>query len=145
MYQKGIQMTYTTDDIRMILDTNPDAAMRAVCAIFRNQTGYEKSCRATVNKNGYGFRANHAKAGSDMALWMTRGNHDGVMRRRVGGTVTYNGRQVSRKWLAYEIAGWYKEQLAVVANHGCFGDTGRERDRRWCDGASDVQCEEYYI
>lgn len=109
-------MAFTSDDIRTIIDTNPDAAMRAVCAIFRNQTDYEKSCRATVNKNGYGFRANHAKAGSDLALWMSRGNHDGIMRRRVGGTTIYNGREVRREWLAYEIAGWYIDQLVTIAN-----------------------------
>ena len=109
-------MAFTSDDIRTIIDTNPDAAMRAVCAIFRNQTDYEKSCRATVNKNGDGFRANHAKAGSDLALWMSRGNHDGIMRRRVGGTTIYNGREVRREWLAYEIAGWYIDQLVTIAN-----------------------------
>ena len=139
MYQMEIQMPYTITDIRMILDTNPDAAMRAVCAIFRNQTDYEKSVRATVNKNGCGFRANHAKAGSDLALWMTRGNNDGIMRRRVGGTAIYNGREVSRVWLAYEIAGWYAEQLATIANQRM-----EDRDRRWCEGEADIQCEEYY-
>ena len=132
-------MTFAINDIRTILDTNPDAAMRAVCAIFRNQTDYEKSVRCTVNQNGYGFRANHAKAGSDLALWMTRGNHDGIMRRRVGGTTTYDGRVVRRTWLAYEIARWYTEQLSVIANR-----RAEDRDRRWCDGESDEQCEEYY-
>ena len=69
-----------------------------------------------MNKNGVGFRANHAKAATDLALWMTRGYYDGQMRRRVGGFTTYNGEVVSRVWLACEIAGWYSEQLTHIAN-----------------------------
>jgi len=109
-------MPWTTDEIHDLLLNSQLACMRAICAIFRNQTDYEKSCRATVNKNGKGFRANHAKAGSDLALWMTEGNADGVMRRKIGGFATYDGNSIRRADLCYVIAKQYLEQLAVEAN-----------------------------
>ena len=109
-------MTYCAEEIMALLADSDHACMRAICAIFRNQTGYEKSCHATVNKNGVGFRANHAKAGTALALWMTCGNDDGVMRRRVGGMTTYNGEQIPRVILCREIARYYIEQLTNEAN-----------------------------
>jgi len=109
-------MPWTTDEIHDLLLNSQLACMRAICAIFRNQTDYEKSCRATVNKNGVGFRANHAKAGSALALWMTDGNADGVMRRKIGGFTTYSGSSIRRADLCYVIAKQYLEQLAAEAN-----------------------------
>ena len=109
-------MLYSQQQIKALISRSPMAAMRAICAIFRFQTDYEKACKYTVNLNGVGFRANHAKAGTELAMWMTDGNFDGEMRRRVGGMTTYRGEKVCRVWLCKEIAGWYSEQLTSIAN-----------------------------
>jgi|TARA_Y100000310_G_scaffold344737_1_gene459162 hypothetical protein len=107
---------YTTESIRDLLMRSDLACMRGVLAVFRKQTEYEKNCRATVNKNGVGFCANHARAGSNLALWMSRGNFDGVFRRRVGGTTMYGGDEISRVVLCRMLALRYTEQLADEAN-----------------------------
>ena len=109
-------MEYTKNMIRDLLIRSDLACMRGVLAIFRSQTEYEKGCRATVNKNGLGFRANHAKAGSELALWMSRKNNDGVFRQPVGGIVMYGGDMMNRKALCRKIAMSYVEQLTLQAN-----------------------------
>jgi len=126
-------MLWTPAEIRDLLLTSDRAAMRAICAIFRNQTDYEKSCRATVNKNGVGFCANHAKAGTELALWMTRGNHDGIMVRRVGGFTTYGGESISRTALCYEIAKHYTVQLAYEASRREMEEMDDEMARAYED------------
>jgi len=127
-------MRYSQRQIKALLSDNPMAAMRAICAIFRYQTAYEKKCKHTVNLNGVGFRANHAKAGTELAMWMTDGNFDGKMRRRVGGMTTYRGEKVCRVWLCKEIAGWYSEQLTSIANGEGVNARlyqGDWKDQRW--------------
>jgi hypothetical protein len=110
------EVMYTKETIKMLLIRSDLACMRGVLAIFRSQTDYEKTCKATVNKNGLGFRANHAKAGSELALWMSCGHNDGVFRRAVGGFTTYNGEEVLRRNLCRKIAMQYLEQLMFQAN-----------------------------
>ena len=109
-------MPHTKEEINDILKSSEVAPMRAICAIFRNQTRYEKSCRATVNKSGVGFCANHARAGTDLALWMRQCNYDGIMRRKIGGTTMYGGKIISRTNLCWEISRHYIEQLVDIAN-----------------------------
>jgi len=114
---------WTKNEIRDLLIRSDLACMRGVLAIFRNQTDYEKACRATVNQNGLGFRANHAKAGSELALWMSCGNNDGVLRRSVGGIMMYGGDMINRMALCRKIALHYVEQLTYQANKrgpGCL-------------------------
>ena len=107
---------YTPAMIRDLLLRSDLACMRGVLAIFRKQTDYEKSCRATVNQNGYGFAANHAKAGSELALFMSCMNEDGILRRTLSGSTSYNGDKISRMTLCRKIALRYTEQLATEAN-----------------------------
>ena len=109
-------MEYTKDMIRSLLIRSDIACMRGILAIFRLQTEYEKDCRATVNKNGLGFCASHAKAGSELALWMSCENNDGVFRRPVGGIVMYGGDMINRVALCRKIALSYVEQLTFQAN-----------------------------
>ena len=107
---------HTKESIRLLLTRSDLACMRGVLARFRSQPEYEKGCRATVNKNGLGFRANHAKAGSALALWMSLGSHDGVFRRAVGGYTIYAGEKVARVDLCRRISMQYLEQLTWQAN-----------------------------
>ncbi len=137
-------MRFTQEQIRELITNNPVASMRAICAIFRYQTDVEKGCKTTINKNGVGFRANHAKAGTELAMWMTRNNFDGNMRRRTGGTTIYAGREVSRVWLACEIASWYVEQLTTIANGKGVNARLFQGNPNEVHELARVTCEEYY-
>lgn len=132
-------MYYEEKEIAELLNRSDLACMRAICAVFRNQTGYEKGCAATVNKNGLGFRANHAKAGTLLALEMTSGNHDGVMRQVVDGFMTYRGQSVPKIIVCREISKYYVEQLTSIANKMEQG----KRDSRDCSEHEELSYGKY--
>lgn len=75
----------TRPQVEALVAESDRAAMRAVCALFRQQTLDEKMAEATRHDNMRGFSQAHAKVGSELAHWMTGGRDDGVFRRRVGG------------------------------------------------------------
>ena len=124
---------YTRPQIESMVRRNDKAAMRAVCALFRQQTADEKVSEATRHDNSRGFSQAHAKVGSELTVWMTSGKNDGVMRRRTGGTFPKwfrNPAGSARKWTAsksafagrsrvevcHEIALHYAGQLTKIAN-----------------------------
>jgi len=78
-----IQMTRAA--VETLIRESDNAAMRAVCAIYRQQTLDEKMAKDTKHDNDRGFSQAHAKIGTELATWMTEGNKDGVMRRRTAG------------------------------------------------------------
>lgn len=90
-------------------------AMRAVCALFRQQTADERQSEATRHLNARGFSAAHAKAGSELAKWMSAGADDGIFRRRVGGMMRVGGKLVSRIEMCRHLAEVYRGQLAEIA------------------------------
>lgn len=110
------QKTWTEDQIVALVNENEVAAMRAVCALFRQQTMDERRDEATKYLNGRGFSASDAKIGSELALWMTRGFHDGQMRRRVGGATKFAGAWMTRSEVCRQLALKYRAQLTRIAN-----------------------------
>ena len=125
--------TYTRDQIELLVTSSDKAAMRAVCALFRQQTMDEQTAEKTRHDNSRGFSQAHAKVGSELTAWMTSGRADGVMRRRTGGTFPKwfrNPQGSARKWTANksafagrsrievcrEIALHYAGQLTLIAN-----------------------------
>ncbi len=129
---KESKMTvHTADSIRALInaDRSGTVACRAICALFRQQTLDERAAADTRHDNARGFSVAHAKVGTEMARWMTNGNTDGVMRRRLGGAfprfVRENNQWVknpssfagrARIEVATEIALRYADQLAKIAN-----------------------------
>jgi hypothetical protein len=127
---------WSRGDILGLVEASDLAAMRAVCAIFRRQTEDEKRDETTRHDNSRGFSQAHAKVGSELALWMTGGKQDGVLRRRVGGKfpgkwihagVRDNGKNVWKKntsafsgrdrvEVCRDIARRYTRQLVEIAN-----------------------------
>ncbi|KAL6533284.1 hypothetical protein OROMI_027396 [Orobanche minor] len=61
----------------------PELCMRGVCAIYRRQTSDEKSCQATMYRNGRGFSQSHASIGSDLAEFLTDGDPHGDVTKSV--------------------------------------------------------------
>ncbi|KAL6541526.1 hypothetical protein OROGR_011012 [Orobanche gracilis] len=61
----------------------PELCMRGVCAIYRRQTTDEKSCQATMYRNGRGFSQSHASIGSDLAEFLTDGDPHGDVTKSV--------------------------------------------------------------
>lgn len=116
---------WSKGDVLDLIESNDVAAMRGVCALFRRQTEDEKTHDDAKHLNGRGFSATTAKAGSELAKWMTRGELDGKMRRSVGGAMQFgnwadSGRRVWRKRInvCKEICRTHASQLAEIANEG---------------------------
>ncbi len=114
---------WTREKIENLVRSNDVAAMRGVCALFRNQTEHEKQVEDVVTKNFKGFSVATVKAGSEMADWMTMGKSDGVYRRSVGGGMKYGTWPDSKRpryWkrieVCREICLQHVGQLTKIAN-----------------------------
>ena len=128
---------WTRREIESMIQENDKAAMRAVCALFRQQRLDEKRAAETKHKNFRGFSQAHAKVGTELARWMTRGHMDGQWRRKCDGAFsewkrnphnvkTGRGRRFlksrspfagrSRIEVCREIALHYAGQLTRIAN-----------------------------
>jgi hypothetical protein len=58
--------------VRYLLNMNDDYVLNAIMEIYNQQTGFEKRNQMTFQKNGRGFRINHAKLGSRFAELIKR-------------------------------------------------------------------------
>ncbi len=112
---RQLRRRFERADIAELIQTNDVAAQRAVCALFRQQTADEKEAAVTRHRNRRGFTATEARVGTEMAVWMTRGCADGVMRRRVGGRIHF-GDWLDRVEACRKIAMNHLGQLARIAN-----------------------------
>lgn len=106
---------YTRPEIEQMVASSDKAAMRAVCALFRQQTFDERQTADTKHDNKRGFSQAHASIGTELATWMTGGKLDGVFRRRTGGKVAWKLNETSsrRKWAARQSAFAGRERVAV--------------------------------
>jgi len=145
--------TWTTDEIAALIRRSDIAACKAIASLWSYQAPDERKSGVTIVKNAVGFNCAHAPAASSLARWICSSdprNLDSMIlgfRRRVGGWMTFNGEERCRVEVARHIALHYTQQLTDIAN-GIATDPpqypDRDRDRRWCEGESDIQCEEYY-
>ena len=62
-----------TDAIKSLLRSNDRAVERAMVAIYKRQTVGERSTERTIESNGVGFNAFHAKMGTYYAMWVEKG------------------------------------------------------------------------
>ncbi|XP_057798622.1 uncharacterized protein LOC131014618 [Salvia miltiorrhiza] len=60
-----------------------ELCMKAICALYRQQTSEEKSYKATIHRNGRGFNQMHAPSGSALAEFLTDGNPHADMNKTV--------------------------------------------------------------
>jgi hypothetical protein len=68
-------MSWTTDAVKALLDTNPLAVERAMVVLFARQTEDERVTSLTRHDNSRGFSAAHASKGSYYARWVSSGRH----------------------------------------------------------------------
>ena len=120
---RQLRRRFSRHEIEGMVARDDIAAMRAVCALFRQQTLDERADKVTKYKNHRGFSAVHATVGTELATWMTGGKMDGVMRRRTGGGRVFgiwedSGRPkiVSRIEICRTLALHYAGQLTKIAN-----------------------------
>lgn len=62
----------TREGITQLLERNDEAVKRALIHIKNRQTGDEKQALHTRHRNARGFMPQHARKGTDMALWAER-------------------------------------------------------------------------
>lgn len=92
--------TWNKDSIVALIERNDRAVERAIVAIFDRQTIEEQCSEVTMNHNGVGFTAAHAKLGSYYAKWVKRG-------KRLSGSHLEKARAIAKK---------YHRQLLEIAN-----------------------------
>ncbi|KAL8049511.1 hypothetical protein ABFX02_06G024600 [Erythranthe guttata] len=68
-------------DMLADLAKSPRLCMKAVCALFRQQTSEEQSCKETIVRNGRGFSQIHASTGSRLAEFLTGGDTWGDVKK----------------------------------------------------------------
>ncbi|KZV36447.1 hypothetical protein F511_15952 [Dorcoceras hygrometricum] len=94
---------------------SPEICMKAVCALYRQQTSEEKSCKATINLNGRGFSQCDAYRGSALAEFLTNGEPQSDMEKSVEELLVFNpnGDELCR-----ELAERYSKQLFAIYQSG---------------------------
>jgi len=93
-------MTYTREEIREKITTNPQWTERAIVALYKKQTDQEQINGQTIEHNGMGFNGLDAEILTSFALWIGKGRH-----------LTPKQLQVAQKKLSK-----YATQLTLIAN-----------------------------
>ncbi|XP_073130830.1 uncharacterized protein [Henckelia pumila] len=94
---------------------NPEICMKAVCALYRQQTSEEKSCKATINLNRRGFSQCDAHRGSALAEFLTDGEPQSDVKKSVEELLEFNPKGDE---LCRELAKHYSKQLFAIYHNG---------------------------
>ncbi|XP_075484701.1 uncharacterized protein LOC142524548 isoform X2 [Primulina tabacum] len=94
---------------------NPEICMKAVCALYRQQTSEEKFCKATLNLNGRGFSQCDAYRGSALAEFLTDGEPQSDVKKSVQELLEFNPKGDE---LCRELANRYSKQLFAIYQNG---------------------------
>ncbi|GMH08918.1 hypothetical protein Nepgr_010758 [Nepenthes gracilis] len=70
-------------DMLAAFGKDPELCMKALCAVYRQQTAEEKSCRGTLTQNHRGFSKFDALRGTMIAEFLTDGDPHGDLKRSV--------------------------------------------------------------
>lgn len=94
---------------------NPEICMKAVCALYRQQTSEEKSCKATINLNGRGFSQCDAYRGTALAEFLTDSEPQSDVKKSVEELLEFNPKGDE---LCRELANRYSKQLYAIYQNG---------------------------
>ncbi|XP_021840171.2 uncharacterized protein [Spinacia oleracea] len=94
---------------------NPELCMRAVCALYRQQTNEEKACKASLIHNGRGFSKLDAIRGTILGEFLTDGDSNGDLVKSVEELQEHHpyGHEDCRK-----LADRYSKQLFKIYENG---------------------------
>ncbi|KAL1552773.1 hypothetical protein AAHA92_13535 [Salvia divinorum] len=88
-----------------------ELCMKAVCALYRQQTSCEQSSKASIHRNGRGFSHTHASSGSALAQFLTDGDPHTDMNKTVKELRNFNPRGVEQ---CLKLANHYSKQLFEI-------------------------------
>ncbi|KAL2226982.1 uncharacterized protein LOC105160385 [Sesamum indicum] len=89
----------------------PELCMKAVCALYRQQTSEEKSCKSAILLNGRGFSQIHAFSGSALAEFLTDGDPHGDVKKSVEELKEFDVKGVEQ---CRKLATHYSKQLFEI-------------------------------
>ncbi|CAI9768165.1 unnamed protein product [Fraxinus pennsylvanica] len=90
---------------------HPEVCMKAVCALYRQQTSVEKSSKSAIVLNGRGFSQCDAFKGSALGEFLTDGDLQGDVKKSVEELQEYNPRGAE---LCRKLATHYSKQLFTI-------------------------------
>ncbi|KAJ6677264.1 hypothetical protein OIU85_010434 [Salix viminalis] len=96
---------------RTLDSKNPELCMRAVCALYRQQTDEEKRNKETLHYNGRGFSKFDAPRGSKLAEFLIDGDPSGDLKKSLLELQVYNSKGVK---LCRKLATHYSKQLFQI-------------------------------
>ncbi|XP_021729025.1 nucleolar protein dnt1-like [Chenopodium quinoa] len=94
---------------------NPELCMKAVCAIYRQQTNEEKACKASIVSNGRGFSKFDATRGTYLGEFLTDGVPNGDLVKSVEELQKYHPSGVEE---CRSLADRYSKQLFNIYENG---------------------------
>ncbi|CAK7324103.1 unnamed protein product [Dovyalis caffra] len=90
---------------------DPELCMKAVCALYRQQTAEEKISKETLHDNGRGFSKFDAQRGSKLAEFLIDGDPSGDLKKSVQELQEHNSNGVK---LCQKLATHYSKQLFQI-------------------------------
>ncbi|MBU0847495.1 hypothetical protein KKH23_09955 [Patescibacteria group bacterium] len=91
---------WTTDEIKVLINTSPKAVSRGILALYNNQTQEEKLMGASLKRNGTGFNKRDACYGTELALQI-------IDKKPLSQQQIYHARRMLKKYVG---------QLTEIAN-----------------------------
>ncbi|KAK9293113.1 hypothetical protein L1049_021099 [Liquidambar formosana] len=101
-------------DMLAAFGKDPELCMKAVCALYRQQTTDEKSIKYTIHLNQRGFSQCDAPRGTALAEFLTDGDPKGDLKKSVKELQEYNPHALE---LCRTLATHYSKQLFTIYNN----------------------------
>ncbi|GAV66234.1 hypothetical protein CFOL_v3_09744 [Cephalotus follicularis] len=98
-------------DMLAAFGKDPELCMKAVCAVYRQQTSEEKNCKETLCYNGRGFSKFDANRGTTLAEFLTDGDPKGDLKKSVKQLEVYDSKAVET---CRTLASRYSKQLFEI-------------------------------
>ncbi|KAH7538161.1 uncharacterized protein LOC107414615 [Ziziphus jujuba] len=98
-------------DMLAAFGKDPELCMKAVCALYRQQTSEEKICKGTLYSNQRGFSKFDAPRGTTLAFFLTDGDPEGDLKKSVQELQEYDPKAIK---LCRTLATHYSKQLFEI-------------------------------
>ncbi|URE20173.1 Nucleotide-sugar transporter [Musa troglodytarum] len=98
-------------DMLASFSKDPELCMKAVCALYRQQTSDEQSVKETLLTNRRGFSKIDAQRGSTMAEFLTDGDPFGPLKKSVKDLENYDRKAID---YCHKLANRYSKQLFTI-------------------------------